>query len=233
MTEHFVKASRIPNISQSVKRLIAEEALRYFEMPREYLAKQLAEKIQSMGEIPPTEETLKRRISDARQHPPSFSPPYWNLGIQLDGTQQGMLPAGAIPKMLEIQRTVKEKLGRTEYFKVPGYVSFWIGQHYMEIEDPLTLFFVAYAYALYVIVGQAADKKATMIDTTELDKLLIERNYEALESLAVGFRKLLQTKKPEDVGNELPEIMSRLKEALTNLPSNKEKKDARSHSSTE
>jgi hypothetical protein len=36
--------------------------------------------------------------------------------------------------------------------------------------------------------------------------------------VALGFKQLLQTKTPEDVANDLPEIITRLKEAINNLP---------------
>jgi hypothetical protein len=207
---------RLPKIPPSVKRLIALEALRYPDMPRDFLAQELIEKIKSVGLIPPAEETLKRRISDARQHPPLLSSPYWHMGLQLE-EGQGKLPAEAIPKMIEIQKAVKEKIGRSENFKIPVYVAYWIGQLYKTIDDPIALFYVSYAYALYVIVGQAADKDAVAVDTNELDSLLIEKNYDGLMGVALGFKQLLQTKTPENVANDLPEIMTRLKEAINNL----------------
>jgi hypothetical protein len=215
--------TRLAKISPSIKRLIASEALRYPDMPREFLAHELKEKIESMGFISPSEETLKRRISDARQHPPLLSSPYWHIGLQLE-EGQGKLPAGAIPKIIEIQRAIKEKLVLSEYIKIPVYVAFWIGQLYKAIDDPVALFYVSYAYALYVIVGQAADKDVVAVDTTELDNLLIEKNFDGLMGVALGFKQLLQTKTPEDVANDLPEIITRLKEAINNLPKETEKK---------
>ena len=57
---------RIPKITPSVKRLITEAVLRYPDMPRDYLAQKLREQIEAIGQLPPTEETLKRRISEAK-----------------------------------------------------------------------------------------------------------------------------------------------------------------------
>jgi hypothetical protein len=211
---------RGPQISPTVKRIIAVESLRDPELPREYLARQLKEKIESLDFVSPTEETLKRRISEARQHRSQLISPYWNLGLQFD--EKFKIPPEAIPKVLEIQRYLKENEGFQEYTKLPITVVYWIGQLYKTVDPPILLFFSALAYSLYMHVMASTDKKYknketinySNIDTSELDKLLIAEDYETLIDIAIGLRYVLGTNKTEDIRDHLPEILEKAKGLL-------------------
>lgn len=73
---------RGPRIKPMIKKLIAGEAIEYSNKPRLALAVELKDKINRMGEIPPSEETLIKMISAARnKEPRSFDTP-WHLGLK-------------------------------------------------------------------------------------------------------------------------------------------------------
>lgn len=201
---------RIPKISSAVKRLIATEALKNPDLPRDYLAQSLIEKIRAMGEIPPTEETLKRRISEARKNPPKIDKT-WHLGEQF---AHNVLPPGAIPRIFEIQRILKKETGKT--VKIPTIVALWIGQLHEVIENPGYLLSIAYAYALYVALGMAADpkNKEVPVDTTELDDLLINGDYEALSVIAAALLELISKHEFQEVAEQLKDGMRIFKTIL-------------------
>lgn len=61
-------SARGPKIKPSILKLIGTDALLFRDKPREALAYELKEKIEKMGEISPDIETIKRKISQARNH---------------------------------------------------------------------------------------------------------------------------------------------------------------------
>lgn len=210
MREH----KRIPKISPAVKRLIAIEALRSPDMPRDYLAQSLREKIEAMGEIPPTEETLKRRISEARKQGPTSSPEYWHLGLQ----RKYPIAVEAIPRVFEIQRTLKEKYKLPEFPKIDPLVAYWIGQLYSVISEPEILYIVAHAYMLYELVSFAADRDLEVIDTSEMDVLMANGDYEALWSFAKGLQNIFKDNDYDfmSVIEQYEDIMTSFRGALKN-----------------
>ena len=79
---------RIPKISNSAKRLIAIEALRYPDMPRDDLAQVIKEKIQNMGELQPLKMYRLWLIIISFKHIRCVVSGEWNLGMMM-----GCLPS--------------------------------------------------------------------------------------------------------------------------------------------
>ncbi|MDD5127586.1 MAG: hypothetical protein PHR43_05790 [Dehalococcoidales bacterium] len=72
---------RGPQISKEVRRLIINEAIHDSRnMPRRALAVRLEDLIEKMGEVSPTEDTLAKMISEARNQQPSELDQPWCVG---------------------------------------------------------------------------------------------------------------------------------------------------------
>jgi len=75
------KTGRGPKISSEVRQLIIGQAIHDSKtMPRRALAVRLNELIDRMGEVSPTEDTLARMISEARNKQPSELEKPWSIG---------------------------------------------------------------------------------------------------------------------------------------------------------
>ncbi len=92
---------RGPKISNEVRRLIISEATHDSKnMPRRALAVRLRDLIEKMGEISPTEDTLARMISEARNQQPSELEQPWSIGA----CAQYNIPADIIPVLMKMKR---------------------------------------------------------------------------------------------------------------------------------
>ncbi|MFC2060129.1 hypothetical protein ACFLTZ_03420 [Chloroflexota bacterium] len=93
---------RGPRIKPSIKQFIVGEAIKYSNKPRLALAAEIRDKIEHLGEISPSEETLIKMISDARSNKtgPIDSP--WTIGccIKYD------IPTEFIPILLDEQKRI-------------------------------------------------------------------------------------------------------------------------------
>ena len=95
------RTGRGPNISSEVKRLIIGQAIHDSKnMPRRALAVRLHDLIERMGEISPTEDTLARMISEARNKQPSELDQPWSIGAC---SQYNILP-DIIPTLIRLQK---------------------------------------------------------------------------------------------------------------------------------
>ena len=95
------RTGRGPNISSEVKRLIIGQAIHDSKnMPRRALAVRLHDLIERMGEISPTEDTLARMISEARNKQPSELDQPWSIGAC---SQYNILP-DIIPILIRLQK---------------------------------------------------------------------------------------------------------------------------------
>jgi hypothetical protein len=95
------KTGRGPKISLEVRRLIIGQAIHDNKnMPRRALAVRLQELIEKMGEISPTEDTLARIISEARNQQPSELDQPWHIGI----CTQHDIPPSIIPELFKLQK---------------------------------------------------------------------------------------------------------------------------------
>ena len=94
------KTGRGPKISLEIRRLIIGQAIHDNKnMPRRALAVRLQELIERMGEISPTEDTLARIISEARNQQPSELDQPWHIGI----CAQHDIPPSIIPELFKLQ----------------------------------------------------------------------------------------------------------------------------------
>jgi hypothetical protein len=95
------KTGRGPNISNEVRQLVISQAIHDSKnMPRRALAVRLQDLIEKMGEISPTEETLMRMISEARNRQPSELDQPWSIGA----CEQYNIPPDIIPLLIRIQQ---------------------------------------------------------------------------------------------------------------------------------
>ena len=88
-----------PEIKPHLKRLIYTKALES-KAPRQSLAVELKNLIEDMGEIPPSEETMMRHISSARNYPASPLDELWTL----KSLENNPIPPEALPLILEVWR---------------------------------------------------------------------------------------------------------------------------------
>jgi hypothetical protein len=95
------KTGRGPKISREVRQLIIGQAIHDSKnMPRRALALRLQDIIEKMGEISPTEDTLARLISEARNKQPSELDQPWSIGANA----QYNIPPDIIPVLIRLQR---------------------------------------------------------------------------------------------------------------------------------
>jgi hypothetical protein len=88
-------------ISREVKALIISQAIHDNKtMPRRALAVRLQELIQRMGEVSPTEDTLVRMISAARNQQPSDLERTWSIGA----CSQYGIPADIVPLLIKVRQ---------------------------------------------------------------------------------------------------------------------------------
>lgn len=91
-----------PRISREVRSLIISQAIHDSKtMPRRALAVRLQDWIQKMGEVPPTEDTLVRMISAARNQQPSELERPWCIGA----CSQYNIPANIVPLLIKVRQS--------------------------------------------------------------------------------------------------------------------------------
>ena len=98
------KRERIPRIKPSIRQLIVSEATRYREKPRLALASKLKDTIERMGEASPSEETMLKIISEARNKEKSPVDNPWYLGTMKDYP----LPPEVIPYLFLVQSFIEK-----------------------------------------------------------------------------------------------------------------------------
>ena len=95
------RPGRGPKISSEVRRLIIGQAIHDSKnMPRRALAVRLQDLIEKMGEISPTEDTLAKLISEARNQQPSDLDLPWSIGA----CAQYNIPPDIIPILINLQK---------------------------------------------------------------------------------------------------------------------------------
>ena len=100
-----------PPISDKIRNLIIEHALKDRDKPRATVANEITKLIGEMGkrEITPSDKTLQKMISSARNHKSSPDDTPWHLGI-LNNREFPPLPPEAIPVLLRFKKDKGEKL---------------------------------------------------------------------------------------------------------------------------
>jgi hypothetical protein len=164
-----MKRRRSPKLKPVVKQLIAFQSVRYTNKPRLALAADLTDSIERMGEIPPSEETLMRMISEARSKEIKPDDVPWHLGI-MRKPEYG-ISSEAIPYIF----LVKDWCVRTDK-ETPVTVrqAFWVSQHChvypppkkLKDKDIQALWQTSWVYAQYEIVCELSGSE---FDTTQLD----------------------------------------------------------------
>lgn len=166
------------------------------------------------GQTTRTEDTLKRRISEARQRKPQRDVGKWSLGAQL--ANQLAISPEAVRRVFEVLKYLKETYELSELPRIPIPVVHWMANLHTVISEPKWLFTTAWAYSLYATIGHAADPDDTYPgDTIELDEYLLNEDYEALSGIATGLFTIFHREKNVSDKN-LSELMERVKEALKN-----------------
>ncbi|MDP2729554.1 MAG: hypothetical protein Q8O55_03615 [Dehalococcoidales bacterium] len=99
------KTGRGRRISSEVRQLIISQAIHDSKtMPRRALAVRLQDLIEKMGEVSPTEDTLARMISEARNKQPSELERPWSIGA----CSYYNIPHDMIPVLIKIQKLKAE-----------------------------------------------------------------------------------------------------------------------------
>ena len=122
----YERSGRGPNISNEIKQLIINQAVHDSKtMPRRALAVRLQELIQNMGDNTPTEETLVKMISEARNKQPSELEKPWCIGA----CDYYNIPSEMIPIIIKTQ-----KLKTVEHEEALGEITIreakWIARLY-------------------------------------------------------------------------------------------------------
>ncbi len=95
------RTGRGPKISNEVRQLIIGQAIYDSKtMPRRALAVRLQDLIERMGEVSPTEDTLARMISEARNKQPSELEKPWSIGACVYYN----IPPDIIPILVRLQK---------------------------------------------------------------------------------------------------------------------------------
>lgn len=129
-----------PGIKPHIRKLIYAKAVQNKDIPRLALAVELKNLIKKMGAVPPSEETMIREISKARNHPTSPLDEPWSLGC-LAGYD---MPPDALPRVM----TIYEGCLREEKQHFTIRQALWIARLHKIIDDPIVLRRFAFGYAL-------------------------------------------------------------------------------------
>jgi|TARA_Y100000310_G_scaffold36202_1_gene34103 hypothetical protein len=124
-----------PKIKPNVKRTIYAKALKEKKTPRLALAVELKHLIEEMGEIPPSEETMIKLISQARNSPASPIDTDWSLA----SLPEYPISADALPTVMSIYaRRILQGDGN-EYLTIRE--ALWIARLYKlpDVEDAINL----------------------------------------------------------------------------------------------
>ena len=167
-----------PPIDLDIKRFIAEKALEDRDRPRKELAYELERLIQEKGLLAPTVETLKKKISEARQKPLPLDQPF-SLGALV----KNPIPPEALPMVLRVwaKRLEEAKPDKDGFsFKMTFSIrdALWVARLSSLLDDPEAVWGFAFWYSVreraYEAIGEDID--TSDLDTEVLKSLkLIER----------------------------------------------------------
>ncbi len=101
----MVIPKRGPKISLRIRQLIHIRALEEPKTPRDAVALHLSEDIERMGEISPSEDTLKKMISKERNREPNPLEQPWCLGTL--SNYKGDFPPEVVPVLVKVQKLQK------------------------------------------------------------------------------------------------------------------------------
>jgi hypothetical protein len=172
------RPGRGPKIPNEVRQLIISQAIYDSKtMPRRALAIRLQELIERMGEVSPTEDTLARMISEARNKQPNELEKPWSIGA----CSQYNIPSDIIPILIKIQKlkVVEDKEGSLGEITIRE--ARWIARLYPAVEPLISksafdddrkllwLLFIADNYAQRERVSEQMNEQYP--NTSDLDVL--------------------------------------------------------------
>ena len=165
-----IRPTRGPKITNEVRRLIIGEAVHDSKnLPRRALAVRLQDLIEKMGAFPPTEDTLVKMISEARNQELGALDRPWSIGA----SREYGIQAEAISTLLQLQQlisrtlTIREAQWASRLFPVADRI---LKKALVGDEGRLWLFLVI--IDVYVERERVAlQMKEPYPDTADLDKL--------------------------------------------------------------
>ena len=99
--------SKPRELTPSVRQLIIQRAINQRKIPREFLAHEIIKEIKDMGEIPPSFETCKRYISQARNNYNPLDNP-WNLACC--SQYSSFFPPDSIPFLVDCKQFIEREM---------------------------------------------------------------------------------------------------------------------------
>jgi hypothetical protein len=202
--------TRGPKIKNEVRRLIISEAIHESKnMPRRALAVRLQDLIEKMGEISPSEDTLARMISAARNHPLSELDQPWSIGA----CTRYNIPPESIPVLINIQQ-FRAHNSRLKEYDLTVREALWFVRLHPIVEplmkerypdDPDTELVL-----LSVIVNQYVQQERVSElmneqypNTSDLDNTYFVNKSFSVEDLFDGFWSTLTEKQEQQVADML------------------------------
>jgi len=129
------RPGRGPKIPNEVRQLIISQAIHDSKtMPRRALAVRLQELIERMGEVSPTEDTLARMISEARNKQPSEMEKLWSIGA----CAQYNIPPDIIPILIKIQKLKAVEDEESSLGEITIREARWIARLYPAAEPSIS-----------------------------------------------------------------------------------------------
>lgn len=146
----------------AIRDLIARRALENQEKNRTLLADEIIEEIKDKFpyEIPPVEETVIRRISEARNHEPDAFDEPWHLGT----LEKYPIPSEVVPLILKIQNL-------NPSFKVSIRQAKWINKLHHVVTDINLLSSISLNYTFHEKISIISHSEP--FDTSEYDRFLV------------------------------------------------------------
>jgi len=127
------RPGRGPKISNEVRRLIIGQAIHDSKnMPRRALAVRLQDIIEKMGEISPSEDTLVKMISEARNKQPSELDQPWSIGA----CDEYNIPPDIIPILISLQKLKDKDQGESRLWKMTIREARWVARLF-PVAEPL------------------------------------------------------------------------------------------------
>jgi hypothetical protein len=168
--------SRRSWIKPSIRKAIADAAIRNPKEPRELLYARVKRDIEASGEVPPADETGYKIISQARRNPPKFTQ-LWTMASLKEDT----FPPESIPALLKVWRY---SINTGEKFSVAQ--AEWVSRIYTLFNNVSLLWYWSHRYAYEERLSTAVNG---VMDTFLIDSNLVLKKWEIDTLLKSDFRE--------------------------------------------
>lgn len=210
------KSGRGPNISNTVRQLIVSQAIHDSKtMPRRALAVRLQELIERMGEPPPTEDTLVKMISEARNKQPGELERPWSIGA----CSQYGISADIVPLLIKVRQSriramkdldlppVKLTIRQARWFaRLQPAVEALVKTRY-PFDVDLVLSFLEEVVSFYVEKEQVSEVLNEQYpDTSELDEMIFVNEDLSFGTLFEAWWSLRTDEQKKDIFRALERI---------------------------